>query len=176
MSLRKITLILVWVLMIVVLTVSACKNSDNPKYRNKLDSLSWLIGNWSVESSESIFTETWEKVNDTLFTGQSYFVKGSDTLSSETISLQQHDTSVFYVPLVEGQNENKPIFFKLTYSDGTNAVFENPEHDFPQKIVYQLKENDSLIATISGNNNGKIRSIRFPMSLTKSNHAKKVIK
>ncbi len=164
-----------WLIVLSLLSAS-CVTENHKSEKAGLNKLDWFIGSWSGESSESIFTETWEKVSDTLFTGQSYFIKGSDTLSSETISLQQHDTSVFYVPLVEGQNDNKPIFFKLTYSDGTNAVFENPEHDFPQKIVYQLKENDSLIATISGNNNGKIRSIRFPMSLTKSNRAKKSVK
>ena len=171
-NLKKIS---TWLIVLSLLSASCVTESRKPE-KAGLNKLDWFIGSWTGVTSESIFTETWQKVNDTLFTGQSYFIKGSDTLSSETISLQQHDTSVFYVPLVEGQNDNKPIFFKLTYSDGTNAVFENPEHDFPQKIVYQLKENDSLIATISGNNNGKIRSIRFPMSLTKSNRAKKAIK
>ena len=164
-----------WLIVLCLLSASCVTESRKPE-KTGLNKLDWFIGSWAGVTSESTFTETWIKVNDTLYTGQSYFIKGSDTLSSETISLQQHDTSVFYVPLVEGQNDNKPIFFKLTFSDGTNAVFENPEHDFPQKIAYQLKENDSLIATISGNNNGKIRSIRFPMSLTKSNRAKKLIK
>jgi len=164
-----------WLIVLSLLSASCVTENHKPE-KAGLNKLDWFIGSWTGVTSESTFAETWQKVNDTLFTGQSYFIKGSDTLNSETISLQQHDTSVFYVPLVEGQNDNKPIFFKLTFSDGTNAVFENPEHDFPQKIVYQLKENDSLIATISGNNNGKIRSIRFPMSLTKSNRAKKVIK
>ena len=171
-NLKKIS---TWLIVLSLLSASCDTESRKPE-KAGLNKLDWFIGSWTGVTSESIFTEKWEKVNDTLFTCQSYFIKGSDTLSSETISLQQHDTSVFYVPLVEGQNDNKPIFFKLTYSDGTNAVFENPEHDFPQKIVYQLKENDSLIATISGNNNGKIRSIRFPMSLTKSNRAKKSVK
>lgn len=175
MWIHNIKSISIWLIVLTLLSASCVTHSRKPE-KAGLNKLDWFIGSWTGVTSESIFTEKWEKVNDTLFTGQSYFIKGSDTLSSETISLQQHDTSVFYVPLVEGQNDNKPIFFKLTFSDGTNAVFENPEHDFPQKIVYQLKENDSLIATISGNNNGIIRSIRFPMSLTKSNRAKKVIK
>lgn len=171
-NLKKIS---TWLIVLSLLSASCVTESRKPE-KAGLNKLDWFIGSWTGVTSESIFTETWQKVNDTLFTGQSYFIKGSDTLSSETISLQQHDTSVFYVPLVEGQNDNKPIHFRLTFSDSVNAIFENPEHDFPQKIVYQLKENDSLIATISGNNNGKIRSIRFPMSLTKSNRAKKVIK
>ncbi len=172
---HKIEKISIWLIVLTILSASCVTKNSKPE-KAGLNRLDWFIGSWTGETSESIFTETWVKVNDTLFTGQSYFIKGNDTLGSETISLQQQDTSVFYVPLVEGQNDNKPISFKLTYSDGTNAVFENPEHDFPQKIAYQLKENDSLIATISGNNNGKIRSIRFPMSHTKSNHVKKAIK
>ena len=171
-NLKKIS---TWLIVLSLLSASCVTENHKPE-KAGLNKLDWFIGSWTGVTSESIFTETWQKVNDTLFTGQSYFIKGSDTLSSETISLQQRDTSVFYVPLVEGQNDNKPIHFRLTFSDSVNAIFENPEHDFPQKIVYQLKENDSLIATISGNNNGKIRSIRFPMSLTKSNRTKKAIK
>jgi hypothetical protein len=153
-----------WLIVIYLLSASCVTESRKPE-KTGLNKLDWFIGSWTGVTSESTFTETWQKVNDTLFTGQSYFIKGSDTLSSETISLQQHDTSVFYVPLVEGQNDNKPVHFRLTFSDSVNAVFENPEHDFPQKIAYQLKENDSLIATISGSIEGKIRSIRFPMKL-----------
>jgi hypothetical protein len=128
-----------------------------------LKRLDWFIGSWTGEIKESIFSETWMKVNDSLFSGQSYFINGSDTLSRETISLLQQDTSVFYIPLVEGQNDNKPVYFKLVFLDSTNAVFENPIHDFPQKIAYQYRNGDSLIAAISGMQDGKSQRISFPM-------------
>ena len=40
-------------------------------------------------------------------------------------------------------------------------VFENPKHDFPQRIRYRLK-GDTLHARIEGTINGKERAIDFP--------------
>lgn len=165
----------IWLIVIILLSASCVTKTSKP-IKIGLNKLDWFLGSWSGQTSESIFTESWIKVNDTLYTGQSYFIKGNDTLSQETISLQQHDTSLFYVPLVEGQNENKPVYFRLTFSDSLNAVFENPGHDFPQKIAYQLKPGDSLIATISGNIEGKIRIIRFPMSPQRDSETRKQTK
>jgi hypothetical protein len=151
-----------WLIVLYLLSASCVKESSKP-VKDGLKKLDWFIGSWTGEIKESIFSETWKKVNDSLFSGQIYFIKGSDTLSRETISLQLQDTSVFYIPLVEGQNDNKPVYFKLTFSNDINAVFENPGHDFPQKISYQLRNGDSLIAKISGLQEGKNRSISFPM-------------
>jgi hypothetical protein len=172
---QNIKKISIWLIVLNLLSASCVTENRKPE-KAGLNKLDWFIGSWSGQTSESIFTESWVKVNNTLYSGQSYFIKGSDTLSRETISLQQHDTSLFYVPLVEGQNGNKPVYFRLTFSDSVNAVFENPEHDFPQKIAYHLKPGDSLIATISGNIEGKIRSIRFPMSPQKDSETRKPTK
>lgn len=43
-----------------------------------------------------------------------------------------------------------PTEFKLTSVTPTKAVFENPAHDFPKVITYDLTAPDSLTATISG--------------------------
>jgi hypothetical protein len=154
-----------WLIVLYLLS-AGCVNESRKPEKDVFEKLDWFIGSWKGEIKESIFIETWEKVNDSLFSGQSYFIEGGDTVSRETISLQLQDTSVFYIPLVEGQNDNKPVYFKLTFSDNTYAVFENPGHDFPQKITYQLRNGDSLIATISGLQEGKRRIISFPMKRT----------
>jgi hypothetical protein len=43
----------------------------------------------------------------------------------------------------------RPISFKLVKLTGTVAVFENLEHDFPQRIEYSL-EGDQLTGRIEG--------------------------
>jgi len=156
-----------WLIVLSILSAS-CVKENSKLEKGGLTKLDWFIGSWTGEIKGSIFSETWKKVNDSLFSGQSYFIKGSDTLSRETISLQQQDTTVFYIPLVEGQNDNKPVYFKLTFSDNATAVFENPGHDFPQKITYELRNGDSLVATVSGLQEGKRRIISFPMKREKN--------
>ncbi len=45
--------------------------------------------------------------------------------------------------------------------DGKVAVFENPDHDFPQRIRYALAEDGTLSATISDHAGTKSETFRF---------------
>jgi hypothetical protein len=47
------------------------------------------------------------------------------------------------------------------------AVFENPQHDFPQRIIYRLEKDGSLAAAIEGMSKGKLKRIDFPMKRAK---------
>jgi hypothetical protein len=44
------------------------------------------------------------------------------------------------------------------------VAFANPEHDFPQRILYRRVGADSLIARIEGKQGDKVRGIDFPMT------------
>jgi hypothetical protein len=41
-------------------------------------------------------------------------------------------------------------------------VFENPQHDFPQKVGYQRGGPGSLLAWVEGTEKGQTRKIEFP--------------
>lgn len=43
----------------------------------------------------------------------------------------------------------EPVYFKFTTLTDSTFVCENPDHDFPKKISYTLKEN-RLTALLSG--------------------------
>jgi len=99
--------------------------------------------------------ETWIKENDSTFSAKSYFIKEEDTLHNETILLTQKNDIITYSAKIVGENNDKSIDFKLTSSTENNCVFENPSHDYPQKITYKKTNNNSLIATIFGIQQGK---------------------
>jgi hypothetical protein len=44
------------------------------------------------------------------------------------------------------------------------VVFENAQHDFPQRVAYKLEPDGKLAARIEGTRNGSLRVIDFPMS------------
>jgi len=50
--------------------------------------------------------------------------------------------------------------FKLTRASATEAVFEKPQHDFPKRIIYRKGADDSLTASIDGDEGTK--SMTFP--------------
>jgi len=52
------------------------------------------------------------------------------------------------------------LFYSIDVSP-SRIVFENPKHDFPQRIGYERKVN-ALLAWIEGTQNGKVRRVEFP--------------
>ena len=155
-------------------SIISCKNSNTTNTTentltnfSELEKANWLIGEWQNNTSEGNVTEVWEKENDSTFVGKSYFVIGKDTVSSESISLQQNGKDLFYIPTVKGQNNEQPVKFTLTFSTDTQFVFENTKHDFPQKISYTQITNDAIQAEISGKIDGKQNSQKFSMTRIK---------
>lgn len=127
----------------------------------------WLIGSWKNQSAKTLDIETWKKLDDSTFVGRSYSLAGTDTVSSEHIRIEQHAGKLYYIPTVKNQNGGKAVTFTLTSANNQHLVFENPEHDFPQKITYTQINKDSLVAEISGVWKGKQRAIQFPMKRDK---------
>ena len=148
-------------LLIVTTAIIACKKSEK---QNKLQIADWLIGTWENKSDEGNMIETWTKTNDSLYVGASYFIREKDTLHSESIKLTRNADAVLYVSTVKGQNNNQPVTFQLTKQTPKQLVFENPKHDFPKKIVYQQITADSLVAAISGMQQGKTSSESYAMN------------
>jgi len=146
------------------ITLMSCKNSaEKTSEPSKFEKVAWLEGTWENNSPEGNLSETWTKENDSVFKGQTYFIKGKDTLHNESIMLTQKGEDLVYSPTVKGQNNDKAIDFKLTVSTTNQLSFENKAHDYPQKIVYTKVTNDSIVAEISGIQQGKASSEKYPM-------------
>ncbi|UQD56356.1 DUF6265 family protein [Flavobacterium sp. K5-23] len=149
-------------LILLLLAIVSCKKSASKEYE-KIKIANWLIGTWENNSAEGNLSETWKKTTDSTFQAQSFFIKGKDTLHFETINLNQVDEGLEYNAQVKGQNNDKSVRFALTASTENQLVFENPKHDYPQKITYTKINKDSLVAEISGIQQGKPTSEKYPM-------------
>jgi hypothetical protein len=149
--------------LVILLSIISCQKS---KVVAKIVVADWLLGNWENKSPDGNLFESWKKVNDSLFIGESYFIKGKDTLHSEKIQMKQKGEALFYIATVKGQNNDKPVTFKYNDTIQKLLVFENPKHDFPQKIMYSQITKDSIVIQISGIQQGKPSSERFSMKKT----------
>lgn len=110
--------------------------------------LEWLVGKWKRTNSKPGRTsiETWKKDGDRLI-GSAYHLNGNDTTYIEKLKIVVKDQELYYVADVP---ENKSeVYFKITQVSPNGFVCENPQHDFPKKISYQLNGN-SIRAVISG--------------------------
>jgi hypothetical protein len=153
--------------------VLSCQNLDRTEKKSEattehlIEKANWLIGEWQNSSETEKVSELWEKENDSVYVGKSYSIRNADTISSERIRLEEHGDQLFYIPVVKNQNAGETVKFTLGSSDANHLAFENPAHDFPQKISYSLITNDSLFAEISGMYKGQQQSEKFPMHRVK---------
>ncbi len=151
------------IILISVLALASCKKGEEKKYAG-IRKADWFVGTWENDTDGGTLSESWEKVNDSTYRGASYFIKNADdTLHLETVELIERKGEVTYNPTVQGQNDNKPVAFKMTSATDKQLVFENPAHDYPQKITYTKITADSIVAKISGIQQGKPSFENYPM-------------
>ena len=141
------------------------KNMEDQKPVFALKNLEWIVGTWKQETSRGTTYESWQMINDSFWQGQDYRVTGIDTVVMEKLSLEITDDGVFYVPVVP-HNEGA-VYFKMIEQSPNKVIFENPAHDFPQRIIYMKISNDSLHARIEGINEGEESAVDFYFSRIK---------
>lgn len=134
---------------------------------SEIEKLSWLKGEWIRTSAANASAEKWEKKNDSTLYGVGITIKGKDTVAFETMTIEQKNSKLYYIPVVKDQNSGVAVEFALTSSNEKEWIFENPKHDFPTKIVYKKINNDSLYAEISAVREGKEVKVPFPFARKK---------
>ncbi|RPI24539.1 MAG: hypothetical protein EHM61_16805 [Acidobacteria bacterium] len=121
----------------------------------------WLAGCWEMRQGERVTAEHWMEPTADLIMGMSRTIRGDKAVEFEFLRISREaDGSVYYIALPSGQTETR---FKLVDADARSAVFENRQHDFPQRIRYRLREDGSLLASIEGPSGGQQRTVEFPM-------------
>lgn len=124
-----------------------------------INSLGWLAGCWENAGPSTISEEQWMKPLGGSMIGMSRTVKDGKTRWHEFLQIRQSGDSLVYIADPSGQN--KTVFRAITIT-ADEVVFENPEHDFPQRIIYHLNDDGSLDARIEGVQKGKERVEHFP--------------
>lgn len=74
---------------------------------------------------------------------------------------EERNGRLAYVASPSGQSE--AVFLETESTDRTVA-FEAPDHDFPQRIVYERMSPRSILAWIEGDIDGVSRVVEFPMT------------
>ena len=127
----------------------------------EIDQLAWVSGCWAAQNAEEGSIEYWSSPAGGMMLGASKTVKGGKTVAYEFIQIRVLDNGrLAYVAKPSGQTEATFPLVSLTTNE---FAFENPEHDFPQRISYRLVKPGELLARIEGTRNGKARAIDYPM-------------
>ena len=150
--------ILVLVLLALLIGCKSSKNNEPVTLRSDdlgMVDLHFLAGHWSTPESADgeRVEEHWTPANAGTMLGISRTMRGGRTVFFEYIRIERTPEGIFYVASPSGQGTAR---FELTeYTDG-RLVFANPEHDFPQRIMYR-RTADGLRADVEGTDRGEPR-------------------
>lgn len=126
-----------------------------------LDDLGWLKGCWTSDGKERQTSEHWLKPGGQTVLGISQTIANGKTVEFEFMRIQQEENGdIFFIALPSGQKETR---FKLIRTGTREAVFENPKHDFPQRVIYRSEHEGVLLGRIEGISKGQEKAADFPM-------------
>lgn len=119
----------------------------------------WLEGDWLRETSRGTATESWTRVTPDALEGLVTLESGENRAVTEHLRLERLGEDVFFT--AKPRENPLPTAFKLVEAESARLVFENPDHDFPQRILYMREGADGLLVRIEGTIGGESRSAEF---------------
>lgn len=126
-----------------------------------LQHAAWMAGCWEMRGPGRTTLEMWMPPTADLMLGASRTVINGVVRESEQLRLRAAGDTLVYTALPSGQQETD---FRSTRVGADTIVFENPAHDFPQRIIYRRSGSDSLIARVEGPGpNNTTRGFSVPM-------------
>jgi hypothetical protein len=144
-------------------------SAQTGKFSEKdLTPLRGLKGIWKMDTGNKELFEEWKDALDGQLAGKSYQISAGARKELESVRIFSIGSNVYYAPIAFGQNSDQEVLFALKEINRGQYIFENKQHDFPQRIAYQLIGRDSLHAYIEGEIEGKLKRINFRYALQNS--------
>ena len=131
-----------------------------------IDRVAWLHGCWQTtppapgggqRGEGAIVEEQWMAPRGGTMIGMGRTVRGGRMTEYELVVLKEQDGRLAYEAHSSGQPSAVFLSHEITDS---SVVFENAEHDFPQRVGYR-RSGSGLSAWIEGTMKGQMRHIDF---------------
>ena len=126
--------------------------------------LTWLAGCWEMRPAPGLsIEEQWTKPAGNTLLGMGRTIKAGRTVFTEFLRISVENGKLTYTARIGTKGVTEFPLLKMTADE---IVFENPTHDFPQRIVYR-RNGANITARIEGMDKGKERHEDFPYTRAK---------
>ena len=125
-----------------------------------ISDLKWLEGDWvGKKSTGSSIEERWCSPlgGAMLATSRTVNMNGK-MVAFEYLRIVEREGGLIYIAQPGGKT---PTEFVLSELGSNRAVFENPRHDYPKRIVYELSAEGGLTATVGQAKGGTPQRLEF---------------
>ena len=145
MTTRHAVIALAWVLALPAFGRTETSPSDPSR-------LAWMEGYWTGTTDGVAMEEVWTAPKGGALLGMHRDVKDGKMVSFEFFRI---DTTPNGATYFASPRSKVPTPFRAVEMGDKRVVFENKEHDFPQRILYWLDGAGALHARIEGPQGGK---------------------
>ena len=144
------------------LLLAASMVAATPSAETELARLGWITGCWLQVRANGRVDEQWLAPGGGMMLGMSRTLKDGKVREYEFLRIAPGpDGRLAFIATPSGQAEAS---FPLKEVTDDMVVFEDPAHDFPQRILYKRVSSTTIIARIEGNIGGQARAVDYPYS------------
>ena len=123
----------------------------------RVEQVAWLAGCWEDSTAQRTVEEQWMAPRGHTMLSAGRTTRGDTVVAYEMVLIREQGGQLAYEAHPSGQPS--AVFLSRTISEN-EVVFENLQHDFPQRVGYR-RDGDSLRAWIEGPRNGQTRRVEF---------------
>ncbi len=127
--------------------------------------VAWIAGDWigtRGSSNQISIEERWSPPLGGAMLAVSRTVSRNRMSAFEYLRIVERSGGLVYIAQPNGAAKTEFVLTELKIDgDQKRAVFENPRHDFPQRIVYELSADGALSASIGYARGGKPQRFEF---------------
>lgn len=98
--------------------------------------------------------EEWHLINENELIGTNYSLENGIKIINENLWIKKFADQWAYIAMPSNQNIT---LYALIEHSPKKLIFENKEHDFPQRISYEFHKGGKMTAVVEGNVGGGIK-------------------
>ncbi|MBL8525173.1 MAG: hypothetical protein JNN20_15900 [Betaproteobacteria bacterium] len=147
----------------IFIAMLCCAGFSITVHAQEIDKLAWMAGTWTQAKDGEIVQESWLGPRGKMMVATN--LTSGKRNSFEFLRIVEKDGALAYLASPGGR---APTEFKLKEMGEKKVVFENPAHDFPQRVIYWIEADGAMKARIEGTIQGKERGMEWRFEKTKS--------
>ena len=126
-------------------------------HAQEIDKLAWMAGTWTQTKGDETVQESWLGPRARMMVAVNLTTSARRN-AFEFLRIVEKDGALTYLASPGGK---APVEFKLKELREKKVVFENPAHDFPQRVMYRVEADGAMTARIEGVIQGKERGMEW---------------
>lgn len=151
--------------LVLLITLAAAAKAAAQEGRMDLEAVAFMSGCWEgalqSRKGSGVMEERYTYPSENVMLGTTrYMVDGRTTQFELTVIRLTEEGQVLLTPYPGGERSEHS--FRLRMASAGRAVFEAPEHDFPKRIIYELRSDGALQASIDDGVGGS-RSVSWEL-------------